>query len=105
MQLLAVLVQPGFLGVVVCIHVDDLRVPVCFLARNVVAPLQNKDPLPRWRQAVGERSAASAGSDDDYVVTIVSHDANPPLAPQKMQRLLLSWWSLQHFTACRPLRH
>ena len=91
MQILAVLIEPGFLGVVVGVHVDDLRVPVRFLAGNVVAALKNQDPLSGWRQVVGERSAASAGSDDDYVVAIVGHDANPPLAPQNMQRLLLSW--------------
>src|SRR5229473_1500709 len=105
MQFLTVLIEPGFLGVVVAVHVDDLRVPVCFLAGNVVAALKNEDPLSGRRQVVGERSAARTGSDNDHVVAIVGHDANPPLAPQKMQRLLLSWWSLQHFTACRPLRH
>src|SRR5229473_5185080 len=105
MQLLTVLIEPGFLGVVVGVHVDDLWVPIRFLAGNVVAALKNQDPLSGWRQVVGERSAAGTGSDDDHVVAIVGHDANPPLAPQNMQRLLLSWWSLQHFTAWRPFRH
>ena len=105
MEFLAVLIEPGFFGVVVGVHIDDLRVPVCFLAGNVVAALKNQDPLSGWRQVVGEGSTAGAGSDDDHVVMIVRHDANPPFAPQKMQRLVLLWWSLQHFTACRPLRH
>src|SRR5207302_9606897 len=104
-QILAVLIEPGLLGVVVGVHVDDLRVPIRFLAGNVVATLKNQDPFSRWCQVVGEGSATRTGSDDDHVVAIVGHDANPPLAPQKMQRLLLSWWSLQHFTDCRPLRH
>ena len=104
-QILAVLIEPGFLCVVVGVHVDDLRVPIRFLAGNVVAALKNQDPLSGRRQVVGERPAARTGSDDDHVIAIVVHDANPPLAPQKMQRLLLSWWSLQHFTACRPFRH
>ena len=90
-EILAVLVKPGLLGVVVAVHVDDLGVPVCLLARNVVAALENQDPLSGRRQVVGERSATRTGSDDDYVVAIVGHDANPPLAPQKMQRLVLLW--------------
>src|SRR5215470_7138331 len=104
MEVLAVFVEPGFLGVVVGVDVYNLGVPVCLLARNVVAPLEDQDSLSRWSQVIGERSAACAGSDNDYVVAIVTHDANPPLAPQKMQRLSLSWCSLQHFTATRPLR-
>src|SRR5438477_9534983 len=103
-QILAVLVEPGLLGVVVAVHVDDLGVPVRFLAGNIVAALENQDPLSGRRQVVGERSATRTGPDDDYVVAIVGHDANPPLAPQKMQRLVLLWWSLQHLTAIFPAR-
>src|SRR5215469_12460253 len=105
MKFLAVLVEPGFFGVVVTIYIHDLGVPVGFLARDIVPTLQNENSLSGWGQVVGERSATSAGSDDDYVVSILAHDANPPFAPQKMQRISLSWWSLQHFTAIRPLRH
>src|SRR5437879_13504996 len=87
-----------------CVHVDDLGIPVRFLTRNIVATFENQDAPTGRGQVVGERSAAGAGSNDDHVVAIVGHDANPPFAPQKMQRLLLSWCSLQHFTASRPLR-
>src|SRR6202795_2780067 len=45
MQFLAILIEPGFLGVVVGVHVENLRIPVRFLAGNIVAALKNKDPL------------------------------------------------------------
>src|SRR5215475_12246790 len=105
MQVLAVFIEPGLLSVVVRVHIDDLWIPVRFLAGNVVAALKDKDALPGWSQVVGERSTASAGANDDYVIAIVVHDPNPPFAPQKMQRFSLSWWSLQHFTPCLPFRH
>src|SRR5262249_31451622 len=84
MKFLAVFVEPGFFGVVMRVYVYDLRVPVCLLAGDVVAALQNQDPFPRRRQVVSERPAAGAGSNDDYVVSVVIHVANPPFAPQKM---------------------
>src|SRR5271166_5305223 len=105
MEFLAILVEPRLFGVVVGINVDDLRIPVRFLAGNVVTALKDQDALAGRSQVISERSATRAGSDDDHVVVIVTHDANPPLAPQKMQRLSLLWWSLQHFTACCPFRH
>src|SRR5208337_449368 len=97
--------KPGFFGVVVGVDVDDLRIPVGFLAGNVVAALKDQKSLSGWRQVISESSTTRAGSDDDHVVVIVAHDANPPFAPQKMQRLSLLWWSLQHFTASCPFRH
>src|SRR5713101_4308049 len=84
MQVLAVLVKPGFLGVVMGVDVHDLGVPVCFFAGHIVAALENQDPLSGGRKVVGERSATGASSDDDHVEAIVGHDANPPFAPQKM---------------------
>src|SRR5206468_13127206 len=103
-QFLDILIKPGLFGVVMGVHVDDLGIPVRYLTRNTVATFENQDPLTGRGHVVGERSATRAGSNDDYVVTIVGHDANPPFAPQKMQRLLLSWCSLHHFTASLPLR-
>src|SRR5580765_5506838 len=102
MQFLAILSEPGFLSVVVRIHVDDLWVPVCFLTGDIVAALKNQDPLPGWCEMKCERSTTRARADNNYVIPIVGHDANPPLAPQNMQRLSLSWWSLQHLRASRP---
>src|SRR5271165_2016726 len=89
MKFLAILVEPRLFGVVVGVDVDGLRIPVRFLARNVVAALKDQYSLSGRRQVIGERSPTCAGSDDDHVVVIVTHDANPPLAPQKMQRLTL----------------
>src|SRR5271165_1449677 len=105
MEFLAIPVEPRLFRVVVGVDVDDLWIPVRFLARNIVAALKDQYPLSGRRQVIGECSATRAGSDDDYVIVIVTHDANPPLAPQKMQRLSLMWWSLQHFTASCPFRH
>src|SRR5271157_4752464 len=105
MEFLAILVEPRLFRAVVGVDVDDLRIPVRFLAGNVVTALKNQDALTGRSQVISDRSTTRAGSDDDYVVVIVTHDANPPLAPQKMQRLSLLWWSLQQFTACCPFRH
>ena len=70
------------------VHIDDLGIPVRLLARNIVTTLEDQDPLSGRSQMVGERSSARTGSDDDYVI-MSTHDANPPLAQQKMQRLSL----------------
>src|ERR1700757_5013795 len=104
MQFLAIFVEPGFFGVVVGVDVNNLRVPVRFLTGNIVAALKNQDPFSGQSEMICERSTTRARAYNNYVIPIVGHDANPPLAPQNMQRLSLSWWSLQHFTACRPLR-
>src|SRR5437667_8811976 len=104
MQVLAVLVEPGLLSVVMAFHVHELRVPVRLFARDEVAAFEDEDSFAGRRQMISQGAATGPGSDDDYVIVIFIHDANPPLAPQKMQRLSLSWWSLQHFTATFPLR-
>ena len=54
--------------------VDEHRVgiPVVHLSRQKVAPLEEQDPLPGWRQGVGQGSAPGTGPDDDHVV-VVSH--------------------------------
>src|SRR5947207_1853553 len=104
MKVLAVLIEPSFFGVVVATDVDDLRVPVALLARNVVAAFENQNAFARRGQMVSESPASGTRSDNNYVV-VIAHMANPPLAPQKMQRLSLLWWSLQHFTASFPAPH
>src|SRR5690349_18180280 len=75
MQIFAVFIKPGFFGVVVGVHVHELRIPVRLFARNVVATLENENPLSRRSQVIGEGSTTRAGSDNDYVVAIVGHDA------------------------------
>ena len=85
----------------ILVDIDQLRVPVGFLARNVIAPLENEDSLARRCEMIRQRASAGARADNDYVIT-VAPDSNPPFAPQKMHRLLLTWCSLQQLTS--PLR-
>src|SRR5262249_25375091 len=105
MEFLAIFVEPVLFGVVVGVDVDDLGVPVRLLAGDEVATLEDENAFPGRCQVIGKRPTAGASANDDYVIAIVVHDANPPFAPQKMQRFSLSWWSLQHFTPCLPFRH
>src|SRR5438105_9437605 len=70
-QGLSILVSPFFFRLILAFNIDGARIPVRLLARNIVAALQNENAFPRGRQAVDERSAACAGSDDDYVVVFV----------------------------------
>src|SRR5215467_1936471 len=42
MKFLAILIEPGFFGVVMSVDVYDLGVPVRFLARNIVAALKDQ---------------------------------------------------------------
>jgi hypothetical protein len=79
------------LCVVFCVDINRLRAPVVLFARYIVTSLENQDSFPGRRQMVRQRPAPSAAPDDDYVVAILRQDANPPLAPQKMQRLSLLW--------------
>src|ERR1044071_10061118 len=68
MQLFAVNIAPGFLGVVLAFEVDCARAPIVLLARHVIAPFKQKDFLTRGRGFVGQRAAARARADNDYVV-------------------------------------
>ena len=68
MERLAVLVLPHFLGVVLRLDVDRPRAPVVLLAADVVAALEQQDPLAGRGEVIGERAAARAGADDDHVV-------------------------------------
>src|SRR5437764_15423265 len=75
MQFLAVFVQPRLVGVVMGIDIDNLRVPVRLLTRNIVTALEDEDLLACGCQVVSHRSAACPSSNDDYVVTVIAHDA------------------------------
>src|SRR5215470_2817822 len=67
MEVLAVLIEPRLLGVVVTLHVDQLRVPVGFLARNVIAALEDKDSLARRCKMIRQGASPGTGSNDDHV--------------------------------------
>src|SRR5258705_11064516 len=78
-QLFAVNVAPGLFGVVLSVKVDRAGAPVVFLARHVVPTFEQKDLLTGGREFVGERAAARARADNDYVVVVVRcHDALRP---------------------------
>ena len=82
-QWLAVNVAPGFFGVVLSVEVDRARAPVVFLARHVIAAFKQQDLLTGGREFVGERAAARARADNDYVVVVVRcHDALRPYSPR-----------------------
>src|ERR1051326_9601765 len=70
-QLFAVNIAPGFLGVVLAFEVDCARAPIVLLARHVIAPFKQKDSLTGGRKLIGQRAAAGARPDNDYVVVIV----------------------------------
>src|SRR5262249_25941383 len=72
------LVAPDFLGLIPTVDVDRPRVPVIFLAPDVVAPFQQQDPFARRRERVCEGSATRAtADDDDIVVGCCSHELPP----------------------------
>src|SRR5471030_498299 len=68
MEGFAVLVVPGFPGLILGLHEDGLRIPVVLLAPQEVAALDQQDALAAGRQAVRQRAAAGAAADDDDVV-------------------------------------
>src|SRR6266849_6343017 len=67
-QLFAVAIAPDFLGLISALHIDHARIPIRLLARNIISTFQQEDLLARWREFRHERTAAGAGSNDDYVV-------------------------------------
>src|SRR5690242_1122979 len=74
-QLFAVNVAPGFLGVVLALEVDCARAPIVLLAGHVITSFEQKDLLTGRREFVGQRATARARADNDYVVMIVvRHD-------------------------------
>ena len=71
---LAILVKPRLLGPVLGFDKDSAGVPVVFLTRQVPAPFQQQNPLPRRSQMVGECSSTGSRSyDDDIVMIVRSH--------------------------------
>src|SRR6516164_898016 len=77
---LAVLVMPGLTRLVAVLGEHGVRTPVFSLARQVIAAFEDQDALARWGEPVGERAAAGAAADDDYVVTLSGHGRPPRVA-------------------------
>src|SRR5437867_12368211 len=72
MQVTALNIAPDFLCVVSGIDIDGLRIPIVFLASDIIAAFQNQNPLSRLSQVVGERASTRSRPDDDHVVLIVA---------------------------------
>src|SRR6476469_8105862 len=69
----AVRIRPGLVGRVLAVDEDRVGVPVVTLTGEVVASLEQQDPLAGRRQLPGERAAARATADDDDVVVLFGH--------------------------------
>lgn len=65
---LVLLVEPLFLGSIPMLNENSLRIPVLGLDRQFLTAFQDQDFLATFRQAVGQRAAAGAGSHDNEVV-------------------------------------
>jgi hypothetical protein len=50
--------------------IDCGGAPILFFAREKMAALNDQNALPAWGELPGERSAARAGADDNYVLGI-----------------------------------
>src|SRR5712692_5147492 len=74
MQRLAIAVAPLFTRVVLRVLDDGARAPVVLLPRYKTAAFENQDPLACGCELIGERAAARACADDDYVIV---HDQSP----------------------------
>src|SRR5204863_7443969 len=70
-ELLAVLVEPRLRDVVPVLDHHRVRVPVLLFAGHVGAAFEEKDPLSRGSEPMGERAAAGPGADDDDVVMMI----------------------------------
>ena len=67
-QVLAIFIQPGFLGVIAVIEENGGGVPVQFFLRHERTALQDENILAGLSQVESKRSTAGAGSDNDCVV-------------------------------------
>ena len=66
-ELLAVFILPGFLGVIAVVEEDRGGIPVELFLRQEGAALQDQDLLAGLGEVQGERSAARSGADDNRV--------------------------------------
>jgi hypothetical protein len=72
MQWFAVLILPGFFGVVAVVEEDRGRVPIKLLLRHERAALQNEDVLAGLGEVQGQCSATRPGANHDRI-KIVCH--------------------------------
>ena len=72
-EAVAVRVCPRLVGLVGAVDEHRLRVPVLFLARQIVAAFEDQDALAGRRQPLRQRGAAGAAADHDQVIMAIVH--------------------------------
>src|SRR5579884_1062886 len=72
MKRFAILVTPGFLGLIPGFDVDGSGIPVFLFAAHIIAALEDQDLFAGRCQRISERASAGAGSNHDYVVVSVA---------------------------------
>src|SRR5215469_4220862 len=72
----ALLVVPGFLGLVLVVDENGLAIPVVVLPRQIAATLEQQDLLAGRGQLVCERAAARTRAYDDDVVARIRHETS-----------------------------
>ncbi len=70
MQWFAVLILPGFFGVVAVVQEDRGRVPIKLFLRHEGAALQNEDILAGLGEVQGQGSATRPSADHDRIKVV-----------------------------------
>src|SRR5260370_3806171 len=70
----AVLVIPGILRHIAVLYKYLLRIPVLFLARQIIAAFQDENAFAGRCELQRQRAAARAAADDDNVIMIRAHE-------------------------------
>src|SRR5215471_9778721 len=82
---------PDFLCVVLALKVDETRIPIGFLTRDIIASFQEQDPLPGWSQRVAKSSSTRSGADNDDVEFILCIHNSWPVATVVISGNLVSF--------------
>lgn len=70
----AVLVVPGFIGLVDVLDKDFARIPVVDRAFQEISALQDQDAFAAWRQPLRQRGTAGTRADHDDIVVAINHE-------------------------------
>jgi hypothetical protein len=78
MEGLATDVLPDLLGVVLTLNIDETRIPIGFLTRDIIASLEKQDSLSARSQSVTQSPSARSRSDNDDIESILcTHNQYP----------------------------
>jgi hypothetical protein len=64
-------VLPDLFGVVLTLNIDEARIPIGFLSRDIIASLEEQDSLPGGSQSVTQSPSAGSRADNDDIEFIV----------------------------------